>query len=67
MLVLSRKQGESICLPGENVTITILRLSHGRVSVGISAPDEIVVMRSELVECVSETAAECVALQAHHV
>lgn len=50
MLVLSRKQGESICLPLEEVTITVLRLSHGRVRLGITAPAEVVVVRDEVRE-----------------
>lgn len=66
MLVLSRKQGESIRLPGEDVTITILRLSHGRVRVGISAPEEVTVMRSELAECTTKTARRLVVLEPSH-
>jgi len=54
MLVLCRKQGQSIRLPQENVTITIVRLSRGRVRVGISAPEDVVIMRGELTELSSE-------------
>lgn len=50
MLVLSRKQGQSIRLPLEDVTITILHLSHGRVRVGISAPPGVLVIRDEVRE-----------------
>ena len=57
MLVLSRKQGESICLPLEEVTITVLRLSHGRVRLGITAPDEVVVIRDEVRETVADDTA----------
>ncbi|WP_259631817.1 carbon storage regulator [Stieleria sedimenti] len=41
MLILSRKMGESICLPGTNTTITIHRTSGGRVSLAIDAPREL--------------------------
>ena len=63
MLVLCRKQGQSIRLPHENVTITIVRLSRGRVRVGISAPKDVVIMRGELTELSSEAASELVASQ----
>lgn len=48
MLILSRKPGESICLPGSNTTITIHRLSGGRVSLAIDAPREVAILRGEL-------------------
>jgi len=54
MLVLSRKQGQSICLPRENVTITILRLSKGKVRLGIAAPDDVLVMRDDVTDRVRE-------------
>ncbi|EMI24707.1 carbon storage regulator [Rhodopirellula europaea] len=49
MLILSRKAGESICLPGTNTTITIHRLSGGRVVLAIDAPREVAILRGELV------------------
>lgn len=49
MLILSRKLGESICLPGTNTTITIHRASGGRVSLAIDAPREVAILRGELV------------------
>ncbi len=48
MLVLSRKQGESICLPRQNVTVTILGVSRNRVRVGIAAPDDVAIYRQEI-------------------
>ncbi len=48
MLILSRKLGESICLPGTNTTIMIHRISGGRVSLAIEAPKEVAILRGEL-------------------
>lgn len=47
MLVLSRKQGEQIRI-GENIVVTVQRLSGNRVSLGIEAPAECKIMRGEL-------------------
>ena len=47
MLVLSRKEGERIKL-GDDVVLTIVRLSGDNVRVGIDAPNEMVVLRDEL-------------------
>ena len=48
MLILSRKPGESICMPGTNTTITIHRTTGGRVLLAIDAPREVVILRGEL-------------------
>lgn len=50
MLVLSRKLGESIVLPGLNVTMTVLSVQGSAVRLGISAPPEIRIYREELLE-----------------
>jgi carbon storage regulator len=47
MLVLSRKAGESIQIDGQ-IKITILTVSGSRVKVGIDAPEEVRILRSEL-------------------
>ncbi len=47
MLVLSRKIGERI-LVGENVRITVVRVSNGGVRLGIEAPSGVSVVREEL-------------------
>jgi carbon storage regulator len=47
MLVLSRKKNESIRI-GENIEITVLEVRGDRVRIGITAPQEVRVMRSEL-------------------
>ena len=55
MLVLSRKAGEKLQI-GENITVTILE-AHGRtLRLGIEAPDDIRIVRSELI-CWGEPAA----------
>jgi carbon storage regulator len=46
MLILSRKLGESIVIGG--ITVTITDLSAGKVSIGIDAPQEMKIRRSEL-------------------
>jgi len=47
MLVLSRKLNESIQI-GENITITLIRVEGGKVRLGIDAPRDVRVLRSEL-------------------
>jgi carbon storage regulator len=49
MLVLSRKVGERI-LVGEQIRITVVRLTHGGVRLGIEAPDGTTVIREELIQ-----------------
>jgi len=47
MLVLTRKTGEAIQI-GDDVTIEVLEMRGGRVRLGISAPNDVSVNRSEL-------------------
>lgn len=47
MLVLSRKVGERILI-GDDIRITVVRLSNGGVRLGVEAPPEKVVVREEL-------------------
>lgn len=49
MLILTRNQGESIVI-GEAVTVTVLGTKGGQVRLGIQAPREIKVLRSELLD-----------------
>lgn len=49
MLILTRNQGESINI-GEAVTITVLGTKGGQVRLGIQAPKQIKVLRSELLD-----------------
>ena len=47
MLILSRKEGESIMI-SEDICITILKNVDGKVDVGISAPKTMSVHRLEI-------------------
>lgn len=47
MLVLRRKVGESICI-GDTIVVTILAVEGQRIKIGVSAPDEVSVVREEL-------------------
>ena len=47
MLVLSRKAGERIWI-GEDISVTVVRISGGGVRIGIEAPKEMPVVREEL-------------------
>jgi carbon storage regulator len=49
MLVLTRKTNQAISL-GENIRITILDVEGDRVSIGIDAPKEVRIFRSELID-----------------
>lgn len=50
MLVLTRKQNESIVI-SDNICITVLKVSGNTVRLGIEAPQEVKVLRGELVPC----------------
>jgi len=47
MLVLSRKSTESIHI-GDSIVVTVLEIRNNKVRIGIDAPKEIYVLRSEL-------------------
>ena len=47
MLVLSRKVGERILI-GDKIAVTVVKLGHGGVRIGIEAPAEMAVVREEL-------------------
>ena len=47
MLVLSRKIGERILI-GDKITVTVVKIGHGGVRIGIEAPQELAVIREEL-------------------
>lgn len=57
MLVLTRKLGESIVI-GDSVTVTVVDIKGDTIRLGIDAPREVRVQRSELLEAIAaETAA----------
>ena len=47
MLVLSRKVGEKLVI-GDNIILTINRISGNRVTIGIEAPGSVKIVRGEL-------------------
>ncbi len=47
MLVLSRKEGEQLVI-GDNIVLTVNRISGNRVAIGIEAPREVRIVRAEL-------------------
>jgi carbon storage regulator len=47
MLVLSRKVGERILI-GDNIRVTVVRVSGGGVRIGVEAPAHLAVVREEL-------------------
>lgn len=49
MLVLSRRQSESIVING-NITVTILVCDGGKVRIGIEAPKDVNIVRTELLK-----------------
>ena len=51
MLILSRKLGEQIVI-ADNIVVTVLEISGGKVRLGIEAPREIPVNRKEVHELI---------------
>ena len=49
MLILQRKPGESLVI-GEDVTVSVISIEGGRVRLAISAPPEVSILRSELLD-----------------
>ena len=49
MLILQRKPGESLVI-GENISISVVSIDGGRVRLAISAPPEVAILRSELLD-----------------
>ena len=47
MLILSRRKGESLSI-GSDVEITVIEVSGDKVRLGINAPDDVSVLRTEL-------------------
>ena len=47
MLILTRRPGESIQV-GEDIEISVLEIRGNQVRIGINAPAEVLVLRSEL-------------------
>jgi len=54
MLILTRKLDESIVV-GDDIVIKVISLEKGAVKLGIDAPRNVSIMRSELLEDVKES------------
>ena len=48
MLILQRKAGESLVI-GEDITVRVVSVDGTRVRLAISAPEDVSILRSELV------------------
>jgi carbon storage regulator len=57
MLVLKRKVGERIII-GENIIVQVVEVEGKSVKIGIEAPQNISIVREELLERVKEKVAE---------
>ena len=59
MLVLSRRLGEKIIVPGLNLSIQVVSIKQGTVRLGIEAPPLVKVFREELLDDATALAAPC--------
>ena len=53
MLILTRRPGEKLILElpnGDRVAVTVLEVKGNQVRIGTDAPDDVVIVRGELVE-----------------
>jgi carbon storage regulator len=55
MLVLTRKPGEDIVI-GQNITVRVIAAGTSKVKIGVDAPRNVDVIRSELVAAKRTTA-----------
>ena len=55
MLVLSRKAMQSVMI-GSDIRITVVRVEGNQVRIGVEAPQDVRILRGELLEDSSETA-----------
>ena len=62
MLVLSRKCGEQIVLPEQNIVVTVLEVRGGKARLGISAPDGVAIHREEIWRRIQDLTAPAVPL-----
>lgn len=54
MLILSRKADESIVI-NDNITIKVVSIDKGVVKLGIDAPSDVSILRSELTKAVTQS------------
>lgn len=46
MLILARKESQTLTI-GDNITVTIVRIAGGKVTLGIEAPNEVSIVRDD--------------------
>jgi carbon storage regulator len=51
MLILCRKVEESIII-GDNIEVKVVGISHNKVRLGVTAPDEVSVNRQEVYDAI---------------
>jgi carbon storage regulator len=56
MLILTRKEGETIAV-GNDITVTVVLINGGQVRIGIDAPREIEVHRGEVWQRINDPVA----------
>ncbi|MEY4668999.1 MAG: hypothetical protein RL518_1698 [Pseudomonadota bacterium] len=49
MLVLSRRETEKILI-GDDIVVTVVEVAPGKVRLGIDAPSNVTILRSELLD-----------------
>jgi len=57
VLVLARRLGQTVVLPGLGITVQVLGIKGNVVRLGISAPPDVAVLREELVDNPARNAA----------
>ncbi len=53
MLVLTRKLGQTIKI-GDHIAVKIVNIEQNKVQLGITAPDNVIIYRKELVDNISK-------------
>ncbi len=53
MLILTRKPGESITI-GDNIIVKVVSIEHGQIKLGIEAPKDVKIYRTELYEQIQQ-------------
>jgi carbon storage regulator CsrA len=48
MLVLSRRQDQTVCFPNLGIEVTILKIAGNAIRIGVAAPNDVLVLRGEL-------------------
>lgn len=54
MLVLARKEGESIVI-GDDIILKVISVDKGVVKLGIEAPSDVAIIRNELLQDVKDS------------